>query len=69
MLLQFGLQKFIISAPRDLGDTRLQSGQTPGDRVGDKFGRADTKFAAFSEIGARFNRRKKLVHFIDKVGR
>ena len=68
-LLQFRLERFIIGTPRDLADARLQPGQMFSDRVRDKLRRADTKLAAFSKIGARFNRGEKLVHSIDQLRR
>ena len=68
-LLQFRLEKLIIGTSRHIADPRLQRGQMSSDRVRNKLWRANTKFAPFPEIRARFNRGEKLLYSIDKLRR
>src|SRR5262249_6472356 len=60
---------FVVGAFNDVSYTRLKRGQPRGNRVGNKFGIAHPKLAAFAKIRFRLNCREKFVNVIDKFRR
>jgi hypothetical protein len=67
-LLQFRLQKFVLSPFHDLSDAHLQGNQARRDRVRHEIGFTHANLAAFPKIGAFVDRTEESIDFIDDGG-
>src|ERR1700731_4710303 len=65
-VLQFRLEKLVVSSLYDFGDPRLQCDKAAGDRAGNEVRLTHAKLAAFPEITTAFHASEKGVDIVNE---